>query len=280
MPSRFARDTAVEAQGGGHYTGLIDTAWWIVRGPNGGYLAAIVLRAILAEAGDPARAARSLTVHYTRPPEEGPVDIDVTKEREGRTVTTLSARLTQHGKLMAIALAAVATDRSALSFHDAVMPSVPGPDDLVAAPNLGPAEVPIRAQFETRWAIGTPPSREPGRRPDDVAEVGGWIRLADPEPVDSVVVAALTDAWMPAVFSRMTEPVGVPTVDLTIHFREPPPLRPDWSLVRFTSRHAAHGYVEEDGEVWSTDGRLLAQSRQLGLFVPMAWPGGLTASGR
>ena len=45
MTTRFDVDTAVEALGGGRYTGRIDRSWWIVRGPNGGYVAAIVLRA-------------------------------------------------------------------------------------------------------------------------------------------------------------------------------------------------------------------------------------------
>jgi acyl-CoA thioesterase len=36
--------------------------------------------------------------------------------------------------------------------------------------------------------------------------------------------------------------------------------------VRFESRLAAGGLWEEDGEVWSRDGRLLAQSRQLAMI--------------
>ena len=125
----------------------------------------------------------------------------------------------------------------------------------------------MRDRYEQRWAIGTPPWEAVAV--DDVAEVGGWIRLADEHPVDAMVVAALTDAWPPSVFTRMTEHMAVPTVDLTVHFREPPPEEPDWCLVRFRSRHASHGFVEEDGEVWSSDGRLLALSRQLALVLPI-----------
>ena len=46
--SRFSTDTAVRSMGAGCYAADIDRGWWIERGPNGGYLAAIVLRAIQA----------------------------------------------------------------------------------------------------------------------------------------------------------------------------------------------------------------------------------------
>ena len=84
------------------------------------------------------------------------------------------------------------------------------------------------------------------------------------------MVTALTDAWPPAVFSYAemgTIPGGVPTVDLTVHFRAPlPPPESgehDWVLAVFRSREARQGFVEEDGEIWSRGGVLLAQSRQL-----------------
>ena len=63
----------------------------------------------------------------------------------------------------------------------------------------------------------------------------------------------------------------MPTIDLTIHFREPLPLvgaqSDDWSLGVFCSSHARAGFIEEDGEIWSSDGILLAQARQLALLI-------------
>ena len=40
-----------------------------------------------------------------------------------------------------------------------------------------------------------------------------------------------------------------------------------WLLVRFRTRVAAEGYLEEDGEIWDRSGRLLAQSRQLAAIL-------------
>ena len=52
------------------YDGRIDGGWWIERGPNGGYIAAVVMRGFPAEVADPDRHARSLTVHYLAPARE------------------------------------------------------------------------------------------------------------------------------------------------------------------------------------------------------------------
>jgi acyl-CoA thioesterase len=142
-----------------------------------------------------------------------------------------------------------------------VPPSVSPPHEI--PPSRGPVEIPMRERYEMRIALGRPPWDE---APATAAVTGGWMRLADPEPLDAHVIAALTDAWFPAVFTVTRERVQVPTVDLTIHFRDAPPPAHDWCLARFVSRHASHGFVEEDGEIWSRDGRLLAQSRQLALM--------------
>ena len=41
----------------------------------------------------------------------------------------------------------------------------------------------------------------------------------------------------------------------------------DFYLAVFRTRTARDGFLEEDSEIWSRDGRLVAQSRQLGLLL-------------
>lgn len=268
MPSRFAIDTAVRNVGGGCFAADIAPSWWILRGPNGGYLAAIVARAVLAEVEGTGQRLRSLTLHYLRVPDAGPCCVHAVVERRGRTLTSFSIRVMQGDRLVILGLAATAVDRPGPSFADLALPDVAPPQDPpppVAHPVDAPV-IPMRDHYEMQPRLG--PDRASGETIDE-AVTGGWIRLADPDDVDDVVVAALADAWAPAVFSRVPDPLGVPTIDLTIHFREEPPRRPDWTFVRFRSRHAAGGYVEEDGELWSSDGRLLAQCRQLAVALPM-----------
>jgi acyl-CoA thioesterase len=265
--SRFDDDTAVRPLGGGRYEARIDPGWFVVRGPNGGYIAALLLRALADRVADPARAPRSLTVHYTAPPREGPAEIETRIERSGRSLTTVSARLRQGERLLALALSAFSLPRQqAPSFRDVSPPDVPPPERCVALPK----RIPIHERFEQRWAIGALPFSG-----GEIAQGGGWIRLAEgTRPLDAPLAAAFTDAWPPAVFGRLSDRDiggGVPTIDLTVHFRAalpPPDVRPgDFALCVFRSRYARDGFLEEDGEIWSATGELLAHSRQLALLT-------------
>jgi acyl-CoA thioesterase len=269
MPSRFVTDTAAAPLGDGRYASRVDPGWWIERGPNGGYVAALILRAVTAEVADPERRLRSFTVHYLAPPIEGDVEIAVTVERTGRSMTSASARLVQQGRLLAIAVGAFSTSRPSIEFNTLVMPEVEPPEALDPVP-VGEGTGPVmRQRYEQRWALGPPPFSG-----GDEALSGGWIRLAraeldgDPAPVDQHLLVALADAWMPPVFGRITEPAAVPTIDLTVHLRNPLPAgSDDWVLVVFRSAVASDGFIEEDGELWSRDGTLLAQSRQLAVVL-------------
>jgi acyl-CoA thioesterase len=268
VPTRFDRDTMPRPLGGGAYAVDVSRAWWVVRGPNGGYVAALLVRALEHAVGDAARPLRSLTVHYLRPPQEGPAQIETTLERTGRNVTNASARLLQGGKLLALALAAFARAQASPEMHHALPPEVAPPE---ACPLRGGSPIPIHQQFQQRFAIGPPPLEGPRTRE---ARTGGWLRLAEPRPLDAALLVAYADAWPPSLFATNDAPMatgGVPTVDLTVHIRSPlpaPDVRPeDPVLVCFHTREVSQGLLEEDGEIWTRSGRLLAHSRQLAVLL-------------
>jgi acyl-CoA thioesterase len=119
-----------------------------------------------------------------------------------------------------------------------------------------------------RWAIPETPWSGAA-----AARSAAWLRLVEPRPPDAPIVALFADALPPAAFSvaRAFADVGpVPTVDLTVHFRAPLPLAvaPDeFLLCHFTTRAVSEGFLEEDGEIWTPDGVLVAQSRQLAILA-------------
>lgn len=265
-PADFRKDTAVEPEPGGDgWRALIDPAWSGPPGPNGGYIAALLIRAIRAEVDDPARTPRSLTIHYLRPPVDGEVSICVTVERSGRTATTTSARMIQNGKETCIALCVLGL---AGGFESAAEWSSPAPE--VPAPEpiepLDTSFIPPRIfdQLEMRMVFGGIPFTG-----QEDALAGGWVRTKVPGPLEPELIAMYTDAWWPAPFPRLEGPMLAPTLDLTIHFRGTPPAGDhEHVLARFVSNASAEGFFDEDGELWSADGTLLAQSRQLALCRP------------
>jgi acyl-CoA thioesterase len=260
----FEADTKVEDLGRGRFGAEMSERWWVGKGPNGGYVAAVILRAIQASASAE-RAPRSLTVHYQRAPVAGPVEVAVRIEREGGRATFLSARMEQGGEVQATALAVLSEDWSDDGYSELQMPDAGEPGELrTPDPDAVPGMPKMFQNYSARPALGEPAFS------GGAARNGAWIRSREPRLLDAPLAAAFLDAWFPAPFIRLERPHAVPTIDYTVHFRSPLPppgaLPEDAYLVAFRSGLARHGFVEEDGELWSAGGTLLAQSRQLALL--------------
>lgn len=259
MPDDHAFDSDLAAA-------RVDERWFVGRGPNGGFVAALVLRAMRARIADRERVPLSLTVQYLSPAQAGPLDVRVAVERDGASTTALSARLVQDDRTVGLALASFGRWRAdGLEYLDATPPADAAPlERATPIPADAPGAPAFLANYEMRAALGAAPGTASGR-----ARWGGWLRFARPRALDHEALAAYSDAWAPAVWARTGTVVAAPTLDLTIHFRdrlEPAPDAADgWVLGVFSSVRAAGGTWEEDGELWSRDGRLLAQSRQLAL---------------
>ena len=262
--SAFARATAVDSLGDGAWRATLRAVVEDPAGPNGGYLAAIILRAMTAELDDPAREARSLTCHYLRPPGAGELRVDVTVERSGRSLSTVSARLSHDGELCVIAVGAFAVDfRGALDYAGEP-PAMPAPADVERLPPV--AIVPITEHFEMRPTIGGAALRR--RRRVDERRLAALRRCAGarrtrPGDVRRRLVA-VADAAPHAPGRGADDRPHRPLPRARGRRRDRRRSR-CWRV--FRSSTAAGGFFEEDGELWSADGVLLAHSRQLALLV-------------
>jgi acyl-CoA thioesterase len=262
----FDEATGLEPAGDGLWEGAITDGWATPRGPLGGYVMAIVLRGFELAVADPARAPRSATMHFLRPPVVGPVRVEVKVERAGRSLTTVSGRLTQGDKLIGLALGAYSPPWDAPRLDDVeVMPKVKPPegrDPLEVGPrkDAPPPDFAQRVTLQPRFGEA-PFSGSSG------GDVGGWMGLVEERPLDALSLAVLADAWFPAPWPRLTEFAAAPTVDLTVHYRVTLPLDDTLVLGRFRNRMVREGFFDEDGELWTPDGSLIAQSRQLALLI-------------
>jgi hypothetical protein len=262
----FDKVTAVERNGPGRYGARVDPAWDGPGSPLGGVGAATILRAMLAELAAAEFAPRSVTVHFSRPLVHGAAEIQVETLRRGHHLATVQAHTVQEGVVRCAALATFGLPFPETAAWEADPPAAPPPEES-AEVDLPTEQVPHTQHLRFRPVFGPPPFTGGGGE----VLAGGWLELRESRPVDALALCLFADAWWPAAWGRVRELVMTPTVELTVHFRQglgrPPP---GPVLARFTSRVSREGYWDEDGELWSGDRRLLAQSRQLRLLRPLA----------
>ena len=77
---------------------------------------------------------------------------------------------------------------------------------------------------------------------DAPMEIGSWLGLAEPRPIDALSLAFFSDALFSPPFIRLSEPSTTPTIDLTIHFRTPMPRTPSPIPASCASRAFARGW--------------------------------------
>ena len=256
----FAADTAVKPIGAHSYAAALTDRWAALGGtPNGGYMLAVALRALSHDMPHPDPLV--VSAHFLRPGAVGPAEVRTELARAGRRVATGEARLLQGGK-EAVRLVATfgrldGEGRTAL-FN--APPDLPPPDqtpDVIdggVMPGISITErVEYRMPQPPGWTRG-----EPGGDPS----VEFWMRFRESRDADPIALAALVDAAAPAVLDLGAH--GSATIELTVHVRARP--APGWLACRAYTRHVIGGYHEEDFEIWDSEGRLVAQSRQFALL--------------
>ncbi|MFF7392551.1 thioesterase family protein [Streptomyces scabiei] len=264
--SEFDRDTAVTRRAPGVYDIDLSAGWTIIGAVNGGYLLAVLGRA-LADAlphGDPF----TISAHYLTASQPGPAVVRTDVVRTGRTLSTGQASLFQYDdegrETERIRVLASYGDLDSLPDDvrtTAKPPAIP-PMEQCFGPQDAPGPVPGGSAIADRlflkldpatlgWALGAPSGK---------GEMRSWFGLADGRDADPFSLLLAVDALPPTAF-EMGLKGWVPTVELTAHIRcrpAPGPLR-----VAITTRNLAGGFLEEDAEVWDSADRLVAQSRQL-----------------
>ena len=263
--NRVATETADGMIEGGALVSLfsaeVKPGWDIGGNANGGYLMAIAGRAMAEAVGRP---PVTLTAHYLRPAPPGPCDIEVTTVRSGRRFATATATLTMaSGQVLQLLGTFGDQTPGGTSLTREAPVDLPAYDDCELPP---PSTEGPGPEIFRRLAVRIRPGDEGFRtgNPSGNAEIRGWFAFADGEPIDAIGLLLVADAFPPPIFNTDLPAAWVPTVELTVHVRgvpEPGPLR-CW----FRSRFIHDGLLDEEGEIWDSTGKLVAQSRQLALY--------------
>lgn len=257
----FVQLTTPTALGDGRYAIDIPDGWQQGRGLFGGFVMALLARAIRAEEDEAGRALRSLTAELPGPTQPGRAELRVEVLRRGNGVTTTAVRLLQGGELMAHAVGVLG--RTRVQDRDQVQltpPALTRWQDVPVAP-VRPPLGPVFAQHCEFRPVGNLPFS--GSTADPVAQ--GWFRLRAPGATwDEAEVVAVIDGYWPALLT--SEPMPRPVVTLAFTFQA---LRPAHTLDRSAplfhrarTLAASDGYLVEQRELWTPAGELVALNQQ------------------
>ncbi len=285
-------DTSVESTGEpGRYRTRFSRDWEIW-GPSGGYLASVAMRAAGKESRLP-RPATFSCAYLAVGNFDDEVEITVTPIREAKRAQALRVQVEQAGRaLLEAHVWVVDNDLSGLEHDVAVMPDVPGPDDLKSFDELFPDQKGGGPRFWRNFERKPVRWIPPEEWPPDVVEPKSqlWLKFA-PTPcfedpwADAARYVVLLDTFQwPAAYGahvlRGPElPAFIaPNLDFSARFHRAAP-GSEWLLIDAHGPIAEGGLMTGESRVWSQDGRLLASAagHLLCREVPRGTPGSGTA---
>ncbi|MBC6982617.1 acyl-CoA thioesterase II [Caulobacter sp. 17J80-11] len=230
-------------------------------GPNGGYLAALAIRAA-EQALTPGAPVRTVSVQYLAKPDFAPLTLEASRLRGARTTTFAQVAAHQDGETRFTAGVTFGQDAASPAHRPASRPAGIAQPEGLAPLDLPPAIVPHFTQLADYRPAGAGFPFANGEE----AVIRIWMRLNDGLPLDAARLAFLFDAVFPSFYAVTDRPWPAATVDLRYDFARPltPDVAPDgWALFEFTTRDWANGWAVEDGTAWNRAGELLGVARQL-----------------
>ena len=288
----FSRQMALvpDTERPGRYRVDVDTRWNCPIVPQGGVMAALAAAAMQAELDHPDQRLRTLTTVFAAQVPAGPVAIDVSVLRRGRTMSqataTVRAADADHGAAGHTTVAVFGAARGGFEFTDLTMPDVEPPEACPSfrdppPPGTMADDFPERPPFEFwdhvegRPALGNAPWDDYVPSSSDCAF---WYRFDEPPmrpdgTLDPLAVIALCDLMPSSVGQRMgpgAREWRPPSADLTVHLFED--ARSEWLLAHLRARRATEGYASVEVALWDPTGPALVAHAAQVMFL--SFPGG------
>ncbi len=265
-PHLFDDATRITA-GDSHWQGRTSPDYWAFVGPFGGFTAAAILRALMEHpqrAGDPL----ALTVNFCAPIAEGAFDLDLRLVKANRSSQHWCVELSQDGREPAtLATAVFAERRPSWSQAQVKMPEAKPFDAIRRYPDVAANWT---RQYDFRFIEGLIDTGA-GIRPQPGSAFSKlWIGDRVPRKIDALSLLAMSDAFFARIFHALGEIVPIGTVSLTTYFHADAEdlAREDISHVLGVADakifHKSYG--DQNGELWSPSGRLLATTTQMTYF--------------
>jgi acyl-CoA thioesterase len=261
----------------GRYAADISEIWNCPIVPHGGLVTALVLRAVEAEVAAPEQTLRTVSTMFAGQVKPGPVEIDVTILRRGRSMSQATATIRNLGANAGHSLiAAFGGERPGFEFTDATMPDVDPPE---ACPSFreDPPDGFENRTFMSFWeyvegrpCLGHAPWDD---APRTVSDRAAWYHfdespMLDDGRLDPLALVTMCDTMPGSIGERMgwvSQQWLPPSVDLTVHLLGD--CRSEWMLAHNRARFAGDGYASAEMLIWSPDGQLVAYGTQMMVFA-------------
>jgi acyl-CoA thioesterase len=266
-PHLFDDATKVSA-GDSRWQGHTSQDYWAFVGPFGGATAATILRALIdhpQRSGDPL----SLTVNFCAPVAQGAFDLDVRLVKANRSSQHWCVELSQGGgDVAALATAVFAERRPSWSHQPAEFPQAKPFEQILPFPKI---KTSWANQYDFRFVEGYPDFS--GAKKDDApanAFSKLWISDRVPRKIDALSLMSMSDAFFARIFHARRELVPFGTVSLTTYFHADAADLAAEDITRVLAVADAKifhkSYGDQNAELWSPNGRLLATTTQIGYF--------------
>jgi acyl-CoA thioesterase len=266
-PHLFDDATRITA-GDSSWQGFAGEDYWAFVGQFGGATAATILRALIdhpQRAGDPL----ALTVNYCAPVVQGAFDLDIRLVKANRSSQHWSVEMTQgNAGVVTLATAVFAERRPSWSHQPAVLPQASPFEQTLPYPSKIAAS--WVKQYDFRFVEGEPKFGSSSPPPQGSAQSKLWIGDRAPRKIDALSLVSMSDAFFGRIFHVRSEVVPFGTVSLTTYFHTDLESLAAEDITRVLAVADAkifhRSYGDQNGELWSPGGRLLATTTQIAYF--------------
>jgi acyl-CoA thioesterase len=256
----FDRDILFKPAKPFSFSGQISDNWSVNGIPDGGYLMAIIAKAMLHHSA--MQSTPIVTANFLDRCEPGDADVSIERMSTSKQFNRFQARLRQKGKEKIRAFGTFADENKACLLERCEASGLEIAELEKCAPLPEMPNYTLFSQVDVRldpvctgWLSG---------KLSNTSEIKGWIKFKNDRPFDVLSILLMADAFPPAVLSSQGMVAWVPTIELSVNVRNIP--TSDWLKCRFRTRFITCGLLEEDGEIWDQKGELIAISRQIAQY--------------
>ena len=260
----FDRDILLEQEDEVNFAGIVAPNWSVNGNPNGGYLMAFLAAAMQKKSDK--KWPIIVTANFLTKCETGKKSrVTVETISVGKMLNRYQANLIQDGIERTRAWATFMDEGNCdkgVDIYEKEVPDMPVREECVSFPAL-----PKYTLFKNMELLLTPSCAGWLKKAGDlspVSEQKGWIKFRDGRPGDALSLLLTADAFPPPILASQGAVAWVPTIEYSVSVRALPDT--PWIKAVFRSHYLTCAIVEEDGELWDENGKLLAISRQIAQF--------------